>query len=297
LASVPVRLLPRRSVSELAIAGASHLGEVATADVTGGRRAGRWAFAVASMLAATLLVGESSPSVADLDNQVFTSRAHHIRLAVPKGWRASDLASYPGVVLWMLRSQPSGWIIVGAEPLRQQLVCSWPPECRALSQPLAARYACALRTQLERQNVLVGPVQAGPKENVAAGLPSIWFEFTDGKRFVRQALAVNERRAVSLVLSTTSVADRATHARAFDQALRSLRELPDDGTAPATAGLAAAAPAGAPVPADAAPPAPTSEPAPADAAAPPSPSPPAPAPELSTQMLALPLFDPSRPCP
>jgi hypothetical protein len=258
--------------------------------------------------AMSLLVGV--PSRADLDNQVFTSRAQGIRLTVPKGWRASDLASYPGVVLWMLRSQPPGWIIVGAEPLRQQLVCSWPPECRTLSQPLAVRYACALRLQLERQNVLVGPVQAGPKENIAAGLPSIWFEFTDGKRFVRQALAVNERRAVSLVLSTTSVADRATHARAFDQALRSLRELADDAAAPATAANAPSgdAPAGAAVPtaAPATAPGPTVAPATAaaSAAAPAGPrvadvgaGPTSPSSELSTQILALPLFDPDRPCP
>lgn len=162
---------------------------------------------------------------ADLDNQLFTSREHRIKLTVPKGWRASELASYPGIVLWMLRSQPEARIVVGAEELRQELVCSWPAECRALSKPLAERYACALHSQLERQNILVGQIQAGPKENVAAGLPSVWFEFTDGKRYVRQAIAANERRVVSFALSTGSIADRGTHARAFDQALRSLQEL------------------------------------------------------------------------
>lgn len=166
-----------------------------------------------------------TPVSADLDNQLFTSREHRVKLTVPKGWRASELASYPGIILWMLRSQPEARIVVGAEDLRQELVCSWPAECRALSKPLAERYACALHAQLERQNILVGQIQAGPKENVAAGLPSVWFEFTDGKRYVRQAVAANERRVVSLALSTGSIADRGTHARAFDQALRSLQEL------------------------------------------------------------------------
>ena len=44
----------------------------------------------------------------------------------------------------MLRSPPEARIVVGAEDLRQELVCSWPTECRALSKPLAERYACAL---------------------------------------------------------------------------------------------------------------------------------------------------------
>jgi hypothetical protein len=172
-----------------------------------------------------ICIATHSVSRADVDNQQFTSRARNLKLTVPKGWRPSELPSYPGVLLWMLRSQPPGWIIVADEPLRQQLVCSWPVECRTASEPLSARYACALGKRLEGKDVLLGPLQSGPKENVAAGIPSVWFEFTDGQRFVRQALAVNERRAITLVLSTSSAAARATHARAFDQVLRSLGEL------------------------------------------------------------------------
>ena len=46
----------------------------------------------------------------------------------------------------------------------------------------------------------VGPSQAGPKENEEAGLPSVWFEYDDGKHFLRQAVALDDDRAVSLVL-------------------------------------------------------------------------------------------------
>lgn len=185
----------------------------------------RAALALGAATAFVSLLSRPASVSADLDSQLFTSREHRIKLTVPKGWRASELPSYPGIVLWMLRSQPEARIVVGAEALRQELVCAWPAECRSLSKPLAERYACALRSQLERQDILVGQIQSGPKENVAAGMPSVWFEFTDGKRYVRQALAANERRVVSLALTAGSIADRGTHARAFDQALRSLHEL------------------------------------------------------------------------
>ena len=77
----------------------------------------------------------------------------------------------------------------------------------------------------------VGPVQAGPKENEAAGLPSIWFEYDDGKHFLRQAIAFSSDRAISLVLSAPTSEARATHTRAFEQALRTLHLLSAEETA------------------------------------------------------------------
>lgn len=269
----------------------------------------------AALLLTGIALAPLAPVHADLDNQLFTSSTDRIKLTVPKGWRASEQPSYPGIVLWMLRSQPEGRIVVGVEPLRHELFCSWPPECRTLSQPLAARYACALRAQLERQNFLLGPVQAGPKENAAAGLQSVWFELTDGKRFVRQAIAANERRVVSLALSTGSAADRATHARAFDQALRSLRELTQTEADAVDAAAAEAAARTTPSPTapaapDAASPAvpapPTSPPPPTtpptsstpSTSTPPASSTPAPTTPATTgaSRLPLPLFDPAIPC-
>lgn len=252
------------------------------------------AVGVASALGALL---RPVPVSAELDNQLFTSSEHRIKITVPKGWRPSELPSYPGIVLWMLRSQPEARIVVGTEELRQELVCAWPSECRALSKPLSERYACALRTQLERQNILVGQIQAGPKENVAAGMPSVWFEFTDGKRYVRQAVAANERRVVSFALSTGSIADRGTHARAFDQALRSLQELSE---AEARAASPASAPTDSPPTSGSAatPPAPPSS---APSSSPPSTAPaPAPSPSsdsASRTKILVPLFNPTERCP
>lgn len=183
------------------------------------------------LLVGVLLVPERA--AANIDGQVFTSTADRIRLTIPKGWRASDLPSYPGALVYLLRSQPEGRIVIGAEPLREQLVCSWPQKCRAEAS-LAKQYACALAAQLDRDHN-VGSINSGPKESAQAGLPSVWFELSDNRRFVRLAVAVNERRAVTLVLSTQSAADRATHSRAFDQTLRSLQELSEAEVAPTSA--------------------------------------------------------------
>jgi hypothetical protein len=68
-------------------------------------------------------------------------------------------------------------------------------------------------------------VQAGPKENEQAGIPSVWFEVNDGKDYLRQAVALREDRVISLVLSAKSEAARNAHVRYFEQALRTLRPL------------------------------------------------------------------------
>jgi hypothetical protein len=181
-----------------------------------------------TVVATIALAIATGPVSAELDNQVFSSKAHRIRLVVPRGWRATDLPSYPGLLLSMLRSQPEGKIVLTAEPFTRDVYCSWPRECRMSPDPLPSKLACALRTQLIAQRLQVGPTQAGPKENAQAGLPSVWFEIDDGKRHLRQAVAVGEDRVISLVLTASSAQVRASHARAFEQALRTLRPLTDD---------------------------------------------------------------------
>jgi hypothetical protein len=173
----------------------------------------------------------SSSVNADLENQtsggggIFSSRAHRLRIVVPRGWRATDQPSYPGLLLWMLRSQPEGKMVLTAEPFTRQVYCSWPVDCRSSPDSLPSKYACALRRKLEGQRLHVGPTQAGPKENEQAGVPSVWFELDDGHDFIRQAVAVREDRLISLVLSTPSAEARNAHVRYFEQALRTLRPL------------------------------------------------------------------------
>jgi len=169
-------------------------------------------------------------SSADLENintatPIFTSKAHHLRLVVPRGWHATDQPSYPGFVLWMLHSQPAGKIVLTAEPFTREVYCSWPVTCRASADSLPSKAACALREKLMKHGKRVGPIQAGPKENEQTGMPSVWFELDDGKQFLRQAIALGEDRVVSMVLSAPSADARNADARAFEQALRTLRPL------------------------------------------------------------------------
>jgi len=189
------------------------------------------ALAVLAALVVTLEFLVEQPAHADLDpkacsaqNQVFTSRTDRVRIVVPRGWCATDHASYPGLLVSMLRTQPPGEIMLTSEPFTRDLYCSWPVACR--NQPTnTTRYACALSEKLKSLRMHVGPTQLGPKENEAAGLPSVWFEYDDGKRFLRQAVAMTSDRALSLVLAAPTSEARTTHVRPFDQALRTLQLL------------------------------------------------------------------------
>lgn len=190
-------------------------------------------------IAAAIAVGLVAipTSNAELDNGVFTSKAHGIRLVVPRGWRATDQPSYPGLLLWMLRNQPDGAIVLTAQPFTHNVYCSWPIECRNSADPLPNKLACALRAKLTNPRTHIGPTQGGPKENAQNGVPSVWFELDDGKRFLRQAVAIGADRVISLTLSTATAEARGTHVRAFEQALRTLRPM-----TPEELGLPAASP-------------------------------------------------------
>ena len=185
---------------------------------------------VASLVVAVLVLVEDSE--ADLDNLVFTSKPDRIRMVVPRGWRATDQPSYPGFLLWMMRSQPPGQIVLTSEVFTRELYCSWPVACRNSADPVLQRYVCALRTKLEAALMKVGALQPGPKENEAAGKRSIYFEYEDGRRFLRHAFTFTNDRFITLVLSAPTNEGRATHVRPFDQALRTLRPLTLDEAEP-----------------------------------------------------------------
>ncbi len=165
---------------------------------------------------------------ADLEQQLYTSRTDRLRFVVPRGWRATDQSSYPGLLLWMTRvdANRTSTMVLTAQAFTREVYCSWPVTCRTnRDATLPEKLACALGQKLSARRIHVGQIQAGPKENEAAGLPSVWLEYDDGKQFFRHALAVNEDRVVSLVLTAPSNEARAQQARAFEQALRTLRPL------------------------------------------------------------------------
>src|SRR5512134_1145575 len=99
---------------------------------------------IAAILVGAAIVATTMPSDATLEGQVFTSREHRVRLTAPRGWRASDQSSYPGVLLWMRRSKPPGLMMLTSELIDDAAYCSWPIECRQQNDVLAAQYACAL---------------------------------------------------------------------------------------------------------------------------------------------------------
>jgi len=207
----------------------------------------------AAVLATLLALLHSPPASAELENSIYTSKTDRLRLVVPRGWRATDQPSYPGLLLWMMRSEPEGRIVLTSEPFTRDVYCSWPVRCQMSHDALPAKLACALGSKLATQGMHVGPVQAGPKENEDAGLPSVWFEYDDGRHFLRQALAIDADHVVSLVLSASSTEARNAHVRAFEQALRTLRPLTSEemgalaGSSAAPAG-SAATPAGSAAP-------------------------------------------------
>jgi hypothetical protein len=182
-------------------------------------------------LCVALVVAMPAIAIAELENQIYTAKNDQLRMIVPRGWRATDQPSYPGLLLWMMRGQPDAHMVLTAETFTRKLYCSWPITCRTSHDALPAKLACALRAQLEQaahaedHPLHIGPIQAGPKENEAAGMPSVWFEYDDSKHFFRQAVALTEDRVVGLLLSTASSDARAGYVRAFEQGLRTLRPL------------------------------------------------------------------------
>ncbi|MEP6866185.1 MAG: hypothetical protein ABJE66_36530 [Deltaproteobacteria bacterium] len=197
------------------------------------------AFAIGAIAFVTAL----RPVEAELENHVFTSRADRIRLVVPRGWRESDAPSYPGMLLWLMR--PDTKIVLTAEPFTRALYCSWPITCRTSHEvkTVEAKLACALRQKLVDAGMHIGAIQEGPKENEAAGLASVWFDYDDGKHFMRQAVALGEDRAFSLVMESSSAEVRNSQIRAFEQTLRTLRPLTEaELGAPPAPGTSLAAP-------------------------------------------------------
>ncbi len=182
-------------------------------------------FAITSAIASGFAFRSAN---AELENHVFTSRADRIRLVGPRGWRESDAPSYPGLLLWLMR--PEGTIVLTGEDFTRDLYCSWPVTCRTSHElgTMQGKLACALRQKLTNERMRIGPVQAGPKENEDAGVPSVWFDYDDGKHFMRQAVALGEDRVFSLVLSANTAEARNAQVRAFEQTLRTLRPLTTD---------------------------------------------------------------------
>jgi len=190
-----------------------------------GRALGAFALVVACAAALALVVG--TPASATLDEDVYTSRDHDVRMVTPRGWRVSESPAYPGVLLWMNRTKPSGQMLLTVDDIGPAAQACWPKSCPR--EASVRGFLCVLQSRLTAAGFQVGPVEDGR-----------WFDYQDGKparRFMRQGVVVLGHRAFTLILATPATSDRVAHARAFDRALRSIRSLgAEEEAAPVDAG-------------------------------------------------------------
>ena len=91
---------------------------------------------------------------------------------------------------------------------------------------LPAKLACALAQQAgDAAASTSGRSRPARRRTRRPACRRVWFEYDDGKQFLRQAVAIDADHVVSLVLSASSTEARNAHVRAFEQALRTLRPL------------------------------------------------------------------------
>jgi len=170
--------------------------------------------AVLGAVAVLVAISASNASFAEVDGDRFRSDEWHVRMTAPKNWQISEQTSYPNVLLWMVRRNPPGKMLLSAE---QQ-----PDHINSLE------YATRTSKVLESLGFTVRP----PQHHPATG--AYWVDFTNcvdptknctGKMYLRQAYLVANGVAYALTLSAPDARTRGKHLRAFDYALRSIRLL------------------------------------------------------------------------
>jgi hypothetical protein len=169
-------------------------------------------FAGAAAIAIALVDRRASAS---LDEDVFTSREVDVRMLAPRGWRVSETATYPGILLWMKRSKPPAEMLLTVEDIGPSSRACWPKACG--HEATVPDFVCVLTSRLRDAGFQLGPVEDGR-----------WFDYQRGKdadRFLRQGVVLLGHHAFTLILAAPTANDRAAQARTFDRALRSLRPL------------------------------------------------------------------------
>ncbi|MCA9674866.1 MAG: hypothetical protein H6709_23025 [Kofleriaceae bacterium] len=177
-------------------------------------------------LAVVVVVGIAMASrhraIAAIEGGTFTSTDQNVRVTLPRGWRVSDQAAYPRVILRMFRTRPRAAMMLAVDPL--PAASALPEDCVAEATP-PTQLACLQKHRLAALGFEVGAVQGGTRP---------WFDFADGHRQSRQGLVILGDQVFTLVLSADSAAARAQYARSFDRALRSVRRNEGEGDAAAT---------------------------------------------------------------
>lgn len=195
------------------------------------RRAHRACSVLATIVVGALVahvVTDDDEARAAIEGGVYASDEHNVRVSLPRGWRISEQAAYPGVIVRMHRTRPRATMLLAVDPLPARAELS--EGCAALST-FAEAVACEQRADLAARGVTVGEVQAAARP---------WFDYADGKRVLRQGVVVLGPRVFTLVLAADSTSARAQYARSFDRTLRSVRSGGGEATTTSDGGVPAA---------------------------------------------------------
>jgi hypothetical protein len=162
-------------------------------------------------IALVALVASGAAARADIDGDTLVATEHGLRLELPRGWRATEVTAYPGVVVWLARTTPRVTIVVTVDPVVGP--CSDPLRFCSRAPGDAAD---VLRAQL---------VTAGFEVTTQSQGRAPELEYQVGTRFLRHAVVVVDDQVVSVILAADSASARAGQGRAFERMLQSIRAL------------------------------------------------------------------------
>lgn len=157
----------------------------------------------AAVFAVFAVIGATSR--ADIDGDSFRRDlwGWTITLRAPKNWSPSEERSYPSILVWLVRRDPPGRMLLSAEQLEDTSG--------------AFQYA-------ERTSVLLealGFTVRKPQLHAQTG--AYWIDFDNRGVYLRQAFLVIGDVGYALTLSARNSRTRGQHLRAFDFALRSIK--------------------------------------------------------------------------
>ena len=197
--------------------------------------------ALAAAIVAVVVVGGAAMiASADIEGGTFSSEGHNVRMTLPRGWRISDQATYPGIILRMYRTRPRATMMIAVDSLADA-TAGIEEACRtrqaategapAVTLALEVQIACQQGRRLGTLGFTVGTIKEAARP---------WFDYATDRRELRQGVVVLDDTVFTVVLAADTAATRAQYARTFDKALRSLRQL----ETPEEAAAAAAGDAG-----------------------------------------------------
>lgn len=142
-------------------------------------------------------------AVADIEGDRFTSDEWRVTVTAPRGWLLTEQTSYPNILLWMVRHDPAGKMLLSAERVEPDLdALAYANRTLALLEPLGFE---------------------GRAPTVHSSTGAYYSDLDNGVTFLRQAYLVSDGIGYSLTLAAGDATIRGQHSRAFDYALRSIR--------------------------------------------------------------------------